>query len=450
MNKGTKIQTIEHSQYIRTIAFSPNSKYLATARLRYSNQGSLFLWRVRGGAIWGVTYRANVSTIQALTFRPDGEYIVTGNVRRYSNYLDEATYWRVNDGANSGSFEHKNGVYAVAFSPSRKYLATGNNGFVTLWERRSGRSIRQIDLDFPNTIAYAIAFSPDGEFFAVGQSDGYIDFFQIGTEEITLETEIPRVKWIYADGAVRDLAWHPNGNLISDGKKVYRTLLKPIFTDLVAKPLDTLRDVNRDGVVDVDDLVLVASNFGKSFAADVNPNPDVNRDGVVDRTDVIEIIISLEAAPSAPTASSQMIPVLTAENLQHWINQAKKLNNKDKTFQRGIRVLEQLLTTLIQAETIPQETVLLSNYPNPFNPETWIPYHLANAADVRLTIYDKQGGVVRQFDLGHQLAGYYADRIKAIYWDGRNALGEQVASGVYFYHLSAGDYSATRRMVILK
>ena len=96
------------------------------------------------------------------------------------------------------------------------------------------------------------------------------------------------------------------------------------------------------------------------------------------------------------------------------------------------------------------ETALLPNYPNPFNPETWIPYHLARDADVQLTIYDIKGEVVRRFSLGHQLAGYYTDRIKAAYWDGRNDTGESVASGVYFYHLSAGDYSATRRMVILK
>ena len=99
---------------------------------------------------------------------------------------------------------------------------------------------------------------------------------------------------------------------------------------------------------------------------------------------------------------------------------------------------------------IPTETELLANYPNPFNPETWIPYRLAEDAFVTLTIYDRVGRVVRTLDVGHRVAAVYENRSKAIYWDGRNELGEQVASGVYFYHLSAGDYSATRRMVILK
>lgn len=107
------------------------------------------------------------------------------------------------------------------------------------------------------------------------------------------------------------------------------------------------------------------------------------------------------------------------------------------------------LPALIAYE-IPAETALLHNYPNPFNPETWIPYQLAHAADVTFTIYDTQGVLVRQLDLGYQQAGYYTNRTRAAYWDGRNHLGEAVGSGVYFYHLRAGDYSTLRKMVILK
>ena len=107
------------------------------------------------------------------------------------------------------------------------------------------------------------------------------------------------------------------------------------------------------------------------------------------------------------------------------------------------------LPTLVAYE-IPAETELLANYPNPFNPETWIPYRLAEDTEVSLTIYDQSGRVVRSLDVGHQVAGVYESRSKAVYFDGRNAVGEQVASGIYFYHLSAGDYSATRKMLILK
>ena len=112
---------------------------------------------------------------------------------------------------------------------------------------------------------------------------------------------------------------------------------------------------------------------------------------------------------------------------------------------RGLIQLPELV-----AYQIPAETELLHNYPNPFNPETWIPYRLAEDAFVTLTIYDGTGQVVRTLDVGHRIASAYENRSKAIYWNGRNHVGERVASGVYFYTLTADDFSATRRMLIIK
>ena len=114
-------------------------------------------------------------------------------------------------------------------------------------------------------------------------------------------------------------------------------------------------------------------------------------------------------------------------------------------FKQGIKNLENLLASLI-----PEETALFANYPNPFNPETWIPYQLAEPADVTLAIYDMNGQLVRRLVVGHQAAGMYQSRSRAVYWDGRNQLGESVASGLYFYTLTAGDFTETRRMLILK
>ena len=99
---------------------------------------------------------------------------------------------------------------------------------------------------------------------------------------------------------------------------------------------------------------------------------------------------------------------------------------------------------------VPDETALYANYPNPFNPETWIPYQLATDADVTLRIYAVNGELIRTLALGAQAAGIYETRRRAAYWDGRNAFGESVASGLYFYSLSAGDFTATRKMLIVK
>ena len=97
-----------------------------------------------------------------------------------------------------------------------------------------------------------------------------------------------------------------------------------------------------------------------------------------------------------------------------------------------------------------RENALLANFPNPFNPETWIPYQLSKPTEVTITIYAVNGQVVRRLDLRHQAAGMYQTRSRAAYWDGRNAFGEAVASGIYFYTLTAGDFTATRKMLIRK
>ena len=104
----------------------------------------------------------------------------------------------------------------------------------------------------------------------------------------------------------------------------------------------------------------------------------------------------------------------------------------------------------VEAWHIPEATSLLPNYPNPFNPETWIPYQLAAPADVSIAIYTADGKLVRTLALGHQPVGIYESRSRAAYWDGRNTLGEPVASGVYFYTLTTGEFTATRKMLIRK
>ncbi|MCZ6677075.1 MAG: T9SS type A sorting domain-containing protein, partial [Candidatus Poribacteria bacterium] len=101
-------------------------------------------------------------------------------------------------------------------------------------------------------------------------------------------------------------------------------------------------------------------------------------------------------------------------------------------------------------QATPMTYRLGQNYPNPFNPETWIPYQLATAEEVKLQIYDASGHLVRNLDLGFQAAGAYMRRDNAVHWDGRNLRGEQVASGVYFYQIQAGEFVATKKMVILK
>ncbi len=205
-------------------------------------------------------------------------------------------------------------------------------------------------------------------------------------------------------------------------------------------------DVNEDGQINVLDLILVGQDIGK--AQPTNTRTDVNGDGKRNISDLILVarhLGEITGIPTAPAALARVSMKLDPAVIQAWIAQAQVENDGSLTFQQGISNLQRLLTLLI-----PERTVLLANYPNPFNPETWIPYQLATAADVQIRIYATNGALVRTLGVGHQPAGIYQQRSRAAYWDGRNQLGEQVASGVYFYTFTASDFTATGKMLVKK
>ena len=202
-------------------------------------------------------------------------------------------------------------------------------------------------------------------------------------------------------------------------------------------------DVNKDGDVSILDLILVAQDFGKARSS--NPRTDVNKDG---KRNILDLNLVAKHIDAAMVAAA---PVLSRDNhisptvIKAWIAHAEAFNDGSLVFRDGIANLKRLLATVM-----PKRTALLSNYPNPFNPETWIPYELAKDSDVRVNIYDTRGVVVRTLWLGHQPAGRYQAKHRAAYWDGRNAVGEPVASGLYFYTLTAGDFSGTGKMLVRK
>ena len=324
---------------------------------------------------------------------------------------------------------HTSRVYSVAFSPNGRTLASGSyDNTIRLWNAVTGEHKQTLT---GHTKIRSIAFSPDGNTLASGNTDGTIHLWDTvtGVNQRTF-TGYTRL--------VRSIAFSPDGNTLAGGSADGTVLLWEI-TPTAEPPL--LGDVNRDGVVNAQDLVIVAARFGQREQNDA----DINGDGVVNIFDLVTVAGVLGNTAAAPSAQPQALARLTAAEVEVWLIQAQQMTLADPVYLRGIAVLEQLLAALT-----PKETVLLPNYPNPFNPETWIPYHLAHAADVQITIYDTKGAVVRQLDLGYQPAGYYTDRVKAAYWDGCNESDESVASGVYFYQLQAEDHSALRRMVIVK
>ena len=200
-------------------------------------------------------------------------------------------------------------------------------------------------------------------------------------------------------------------------------------------------DVNKDGAVDNTDAGLVIDALGTR-----NARYDVNGDGTVDFLDVVLVFDNRDDnVAGAPTIVGVKLTAIQVDRIQRQVDLLIATNDRSPAAMRTLVYLQQLL-----AMARPEKTQLFANYPNPFNPETWIPYELATDTHVRITIYNTQGAVIRTLQFGHQSAGYYTGRDRAAYWDGRNALGEQVASGLYFYQLETDEMSSMRKMVILK
>ena len=209
-------------------------------------------------------------------------------------------------------------------------------------------------------------------------------------------------------------------------------------------------DVNQDGTVNILDLVLVGQNLGQKPPSD--PRTDINKDGQVNVLDLVLVAEHLgEKVAAAPTQIDTLASnTFSAEEIivvRRALKELEAIPQKSQNVKIAIQFLRTWLTNANQS--VP-ETKLLPNYPNPFNPETWIPYQLAAATDVSVKIYDVGGRLVRTIPVGFKPIGYYLTQERAAYWDGRNEIGESVSSGVYFLEFVAADFSATQRIVILK
>ncbi len=203
-------------------------------------------------------------------------------------------------------------------------------------------------------------------------------------------------------------------------------------------------DVNNDGIVDIQDLMIISSSFGD--VKPENPRVDVNNDGIVNIIDLL--LVAAHIGESTNTSAPNKSTLLSQDHIvqiDKWLSEAYQADDGSEVFKYGIANLEALMKNIL-----PEKTVLLPNYPNPFNPETWIPYDLAQDSYVNINIYNMQGETIKEINLGYQNAGTYRTKSRAAFWDGRNTNGELVSSGVYYYSLNAGNTKKIRQMVILK
>ena len=267
---------------------------------------------------------------------------------------------------------------------------------------------------------------------------------------ISVDTAGSKLYWTNARGRVQSANLDGSGiknvveGLISPSKLAIggaNTETTTVKAATPAKKDNAKYDVNGDGTVDNTDASLVSAGFDTG-----NAKYDVNGDGKVSFLDLLLVFDNRDDdAAAAPAIVGMKLNAVQIDRIEEQIDLLIATNDRSPAALRTLVYMQQLLVT-----ARPEKTQLFANYPNPFNPETWLPYELATDTHVKITIYNTQGVVIRTLQFGHQSAGYYTDRDRAAYWDGRNALGEQVASGLYFYQLETDTMSSMRKMVILK
>ena len=420
-----------HTNSVNTLSFKPGSSTLASG----SDDDTIRIWDLTWDA-WKNkpvrTLRGHRNNVESVAWSPDGTLLASGGRDR------TVRLWNPDNGNNTAVLRgHKKTVKAVAWSPDGTLLASGSSdGTIHIWDPVNTDSPVYVLKQHTGSIN-ALTFHPTEPLLASGSSDDTIRLWNPTTGEhqaiLTGHT-----------GSVNTITWNSDGTLLVSGSSD--------DTIRLWEPLAAV-DITGDGSVTYLDIIEVAENYGKTVADGANPRADVNKDGIVDIEDLIVIAKAVDAQAPVDSQAAPMLVQLprsssfTVEEVQQWIQEARDIGADAQT----IAVLEQFLAVLTQKiQPAPEKTALLANYPNPFNPETWIPYQLAKPTEVTIFIHAIDGALVRTLPLGEMPAGVYQSRSDAAYWDGKNAHGEQVASGVYFYTLKAGQFNATRKMLIRK
>ena len=464
---GEEVRILEGHTGVDSIAFSPYGVKLATA-----SSGSVRLWDTR---TWE-QLRTLVHTVGNFAFSPDGKTLavdgaeaieiwdahsgeklrtlfgLSGRVLAFSPNGTTLAIQRghpillcdVRSGEVLQAFEaHTDYVVPAAFSPDGKVFASGwrqheGNCLLRLWDVSTGDLLRVISID--DDYLEGVAFSPDGRSVFTGGWHSGIHVWDVHTGEL-LHTLVGGAG---EPSPVTAIAFSPDGTRFASGSsdltvRVWDAKTREVLHTLTGgKHSYTVRAISFSS----DGKVLATGGDDTIRLWDVHTGALLWKfEGHISSVEFVEFAADGDTLASWSSDGTVLLWDFKLGTMWGDIKRTRVVVGRTRRFSEPAPTAAALM---------PTETVLLPNYPNPFNPETWIPYQLKHAADVTLAIYDLNGGTVRTLAAGYQPAGVYRSRERAAYWDGRNQQGETVMNGVYFYTLTAGDFTATRKMLVGK
>ncbi len=407
LNNKLKVWNIETDE-LRTfgniilqsyIGFSPDGEVLATT----SSKDTLVFWDVETGNRLSILmkpeWKVPLEYMYAHTFSGNlfaaAAKEATIHVWDVSKYLDSSKFTRPEEPLPSEptftlSLAKGLNLISLPLEPATPYTAQ------TLLVQLGATVVLRFDVARQTFVAYIPDISPD---FPIEGGQGYIVNL-LESKEVSL-TGTAWDDTTTAPSIVNNQVWaFAIGGRLSDDISAHKIMIENPRAQWV--------------------IMSEVEHGGRFSAAYV----DMNRKAVVKVGDKLAI--------SLLNASNQQIGTISQTITPYDLERAS------------------LLVEFHAKDFMPTKTYLLQNYPNPFNPETWIPYQIAQDAQVTIGIFNIAGELIRRIELGNQNAGWYVTKDRAAYWNGRNNAGEGVASGIYFYKLRAGKYSAVRKMLIVK